>query len=71
MSDLLNVLGALASAPRAQSVPQRLLQNLADRLRLHEARERYLLSHGDAFSQRVMRGELDAHISKPKPVEAT
>ena len=64
MSNLLSVLDALASAPRAQSVPQRLLQDLAARLRLHEARERYLLSYGDPFSQRVLRGELDLELVK-------
>ena len=31
-------------------------------LRLHEARARYLLSYCDAFTQRVLRGELDQHI---------
>lgn len=62
MSDLLSVLDVLASAPRAQAVPPRLLQDLAARLRLHEASERYLLAHGDPFSQRVLRGDLDQHV---------
>lgn len=62
MSDLLSVLEVLAGAPRAQAVPPRILQDLAARLRLLEARERYLASYGDPFAQRVVRGELDKHI---------
>lgn len=54
----------LLSAQDRPSVPRRLLLDIAQRLRLHEARERYLASYGDAFSQRVVRGELDQHLLK-------
>lgn len=61
MSPLLAMLDLLASKERP-SVPRRLLQDVVTRLRLHEARESYLLSYGDPFSQRVARGELDQHL---------
>jgi len=62
VSSLLAVLDALARSGKAASVPARTLEDLAAALRLHEARATYLLSYGDAFTQRVLRGELDQHI---------
>lgn len=62
MSALLAILDALAKSGRAASVPARTLEDLAAALRLHEARATYLLSYGDAFTQRVLRGEIDQHI---------
>jgi len=59
---LVNVLDALARSGKAASVPAKTLADAASRIRLLEAREGYLASYGDPFSQRVVRGELDQHI---------
>ena len=62
MSELLSVLDALALTGRAATVPLRTLQDTVALIRTLEARERYLMSYGDPFSQRVVRGELDDTI---------
>lgn len=65
MSHILAVLDALALTGRAATVPLRTLQDTVAWIKTLEARERYLHSYGDAFSQRVVRGELDQHILTP------
>lgn len=71
MSDILAVLDALAMQGRSANVPARALQDAAARIRRLEARERYLASYGDAFTQRVVRGELDQHILGTTTTAAT
>lgn len=63
MTPLLATVELLAGQERP-TTPRRLLLDIAARLRLHEARERYLLAYGDPFSQRVLRGELDLELVK-------
>lgn len=42
--------------------------SLATEVLVLRARAAYVLSHGDAWAQRVMRGELDGELaSKPAP----
>lgn len=65
MSHILAVLDALALTGRAATVPLRTLTDAVALIRTLEARERYLQSYGDAFTQRVVRGELDQHINAP------
>ena len=70
MSALLSVLDALALTGRAATVPLRTLKDTVALIRTLEARERYLQSYGDAFSQRVVRGELDDTILGTKAGDA-
>ena len=69
MSKLLAVLDALALTGRAATVPLRTLQDTVALIRTLEARERYLMSYGDAFTQRVVRGEIDDTILGKTTVE--
>lgn len=69
MSTLLSVLDALSMAGRAVTVPLRTLKDTVALIRTLEARERYLMSYGDPFSQRVVRGELDDTILGKTTVE--